>query len=110
VKDYLFASVVVRRQWAPEHRDTLVRALRALAKGTDWVYDPANKEAATEIVRQVAGLSEKGARAAYQKYVAEGKAYPGKANVNKEGLLKVMQFMRNPVLRPPRRFRSHTLT
>ncbi len=95
VKDYLFSSIVVRRQWAKDNRETLIHALRALSRATDWVYNPANKQAAVTIMKDVAGTGDEGAAAAYQDYVVDAKAFPVKGALNKRGMLKVMEFMKD---------------
>ena len=38
VPDWQFVSINVNREWAAKNRDTLVRFLRALKRGTDWLY------------------------------------------------------------------------
>ncbi len=94
VKDYQFSSVVVRRQWGRDNRDTLVRALRALSRATDWVYNPANRAMAITIMKDVAGTGDEGAVAAYQDYVVDGKAFPVKCALSRPGMLQVMEFMK----------------
>lgn len=95
VKDYLFSSIVVRKQWARDNRETLVHALRALSRATDWVYDPANKQAAVTIMKDVAGTGDDGAAAAYEDYVVVGKAFPLKCALSRPGMLKVLEFMKD---------------
>lgn len=57
VPEYPVCSGWTRRQWAHDHRDMLVRFIRAYARGSDWVTDPANREAAIELVCRRDGFS-----------------------------------------------------
>jgi ABC-type nitrate/sulfonate/bicarbonate transport system substrate-binding protein len=47
VPDWQFVSVNVNSQWAQANRDMLVRFLRAMRRGTEWLY--ANRAAASAI-------------------------------------------------------------
>jgi ABC-type nitrate/sulfonate/bicarbonate transport system substrate-binding protein len=47
VPDWQFVSVNVNSRWAAQNRDVLVRFLRAILKGTEWLY--ANRAASSEI-------------------------------------------------------------
>ena len=47
VPDWQFVSINVNSQWAAANRDVLVRFLRAMLRGTDWLY--ANRAAASAI-------------------------------------------------------------
>ena len=51
-QDYSFVVIVTTRKMLKEQPDTVRAFLRAVAKATDWWYDPANKEAA------ITGLQE----------------------------------------------------
>jgi NitT/TauT family transport system substrate-binding protein len=51
VKDTQFAGLQVLDDWAKSNEATLVRSLRALLRGAQWLYDPANKSAALRIIR-----------------------------------------------------------
>jgi ABC-type nitrate/sulfonate/bicarbonate transport system substrate-binding protein len=44
------ASVYVRRQWAQEHSDVLVRYLAATIEAERWLMSPANKRAVIELI------------------------------------------------------------
>ena len=49
LQDYQYNSWVVRRDWAASNADVLVRWLRAYAKTSRWLADPANREEAVAI-------------------------------------------------------------
>ena len=48
--DYPNTIIAVNRTWAENNRDTLVRFLRAWLKGLSWARDPANREAAINMI------------------------------------------------------------
>ncbi len=47
VPDWQFVSINVNSEWANKNRDVLVRFLRAMLRGTEWLY--ANRAAASAI-------------------------------------------------------------
>jgi len=47
---YQADGAFVRRAWAAEHADTLVRYLQAAIEGIRWAYDPRNRSAAVAIL------------------------------------------------------------
>jgi NitT/TauT family transport system substrate-binding protein len=50
VKGYGFVGVIARKDWLQKNRPTAEAYLRAIAKGIDWFYVPANREKAIEIL------------------------------------------------------------
>src|SRR5262249_7222251 len=50
VPEYPVLSGWTRRAWAEAHRDQLVRFIRAYARATDWLLDPANREQALDLI------------------------------------------------------------
>ncbi len=75
VKGYGFIGVTSRRDWLAKNGDAARAYLRAVSKGVDWLYDPANKNKAIEILmretKQERGVVEK----TYQYYVEELKPF-----------------------------------
>jgi NitT/TauT family transport system substrate-binding protein len=49
-KDYGFLVIIARPQWLQESPDQARAYLRALSRGVDWLYDPANREAAITLL------------------------------------------------------------
>jgi ABC-type nitrate/sulfonate/bicarbonate transport system substrate-binding protein len=56
VKDVQFAGLMVDASWARTHDETLVRFLRALLRGSAWLFDPANADQAKRIYATVSDL------------------------------------------------------
>jgi ABC-type nitrate/sulfonate/bicarbonate transport system substrate-binding protein len=63
VAEYPVCSGWTRRQWAHDHEDVLVRFIRAYARGSDWVLDPANREAAIGMIERRDGFTRERAAA-----------------------------------------------
>lgn len=63
VKGYGFVGTIARKDWLAANRPVVEAYLRALAKATDWLYDPAHHDRAVEILmketRQDRDVSEK---------------------------------------------------
>ncbi|HEX6513311.1 MAG TPA: ABC transporter substrate-binding protein [Chloroflexota bacterium] len=60
---YPVCSGWTRRVWAREHEDLLVRFIGAYARGSDWVLDPDNREAAIDMVCRRDGFTPERAAA-----------------------------------------------
>jgi ABC-type nitrate/sulfonate/bicarbonate transport system substrate-binding protein len=50
LKNYSFVMIGINKSWAASHRDTIVRYLASIQRAVDWLYDPANKKAAIDIL------------------------------------------------------------
>ena len=70
-KEYGFLTVLARPQWLRDNPDTARGYLRALAAGVDWLYDPANRNEAIEILAKETKLDPAIATQTYDYYVKE---------------------------------------
>lgn len=69
--NFNFINIAVRTSWAEEHRDVVVRFLRAYEKAVDWLLDPANKEGALALLaNDRVKLSREQAEATYDRFIA----------------------------------------
>ncbi len=63
VKGYGFIGVVARKDWAAKNANTVKAYLRAVARAVDWLYQPANRDRAIEVLmketKQDRAVSEK---------------------------------------------------
>ena len=66
--DAPLVSIAVQRKWATTNADTLVRFLRATAKASRWLADPANRAQAVAILVKVASTPESDAQKTYDLY------------------------------------------
>ena len=72
VKDIQYAGLLVDDGWARAHADVLVRFLRALLRGSAWLFDPANKDEAKRIYAEVADLDVAQVEAIYVDMIDHG--------------------------------------
>jgi ABC-type nitrate/sulfonate/bicarbonate transport system substrate-binding protein len=56
VKDLQYSGYLVDDGWARANEGTLLRFLRAMLRGAEWLFDPANKAEAMRIYAEVADL------------------------------------------------------
>lgn len=82
VPAYPVFSGWTRRGWAETHENLLVRFIRAFVKGSDWARDPANYEAAVEMVMRRNGVMREHAEANIRRMIP-------KAAIDPPGLARV---------------------
>ena len=70
-KEYGFLTVLARPQWLRENPDTARGYLRAMAAAVDWLYDPANRAEAVEILARETKLDPAIAMQTYNYYVGD---------------------------------------
>ena len=70
-KEYGFLTVLARPQWLRDNPDMARGYLRALAAAVDWLYDPANRNEAIEILAKETKLDPAIATQTYDYYVKE---------------------------------------
>jgi ABC-type nitrate/sulfonate/bicarbonate transport system substrate-binding protein len=63
VAEYPVCSAWTRRQWVRDHEDLVVRFIRAYARGSDWVLNPANRDAAIDMIGRRDGFTPERAAA-----------------------------------------------
>jgi ABC-type nitrate/sulfonate/bicarbonate transport system substrate-binding protein len=63
---YQGSSLMVRRSWAATHHDEVVGVIRAVIRGSDWLYDRANRPIAEALlVADIPGMTPELARKTY---------------------------------------------
>ena len=90
------------RPWLVEHRELVVRFIRAWAAATDWLLAPANREETIALVMEKEKLTRAGSEDAYRKVVP-------KARINPAALRTVIELRKEmgvykPPFDPPERF------
>jgi NitT/TauT family transport system substrate-binding protein len=70
VTHYAWLSQAVRQDWARANKATLVGFIRCWIKGTRWLYEAKNKDAAIRILSKELKLEDRFARIAYDTYFA----------------------------------------
>jgi ABC-type nitrate/sulfonate/bicarbonate transport system substrate-binding protein len=90
VPDWQFVSVNASDQWASAHRETVVRLLRAIQRGTDWLY--ANRVAAARIAARELPAPLHHAERAWD-YFTSTNALTRDMSINLVGLAKVIAVL-----------------
>jgi len=90
------------RPWLLEHRELVVRFIRAWAAATDWLLAPENREETIALVMEKENLTRAGSEDAYRKVVP-------KARINPAALKTVIELRKEmgvykPPFDPPERF------
>jgi ABC-type nitrate/sulfonate/bicarbonate transport system substrate-binding protein len=93
IPDYQFTVNAVRRGWAQQNADGLVRFLRAYAKGCQWLYDPANKDEAIKILSDKLNSDEDSSQKTYDLLLIHAQAIPKAGELNMAGVQKVLDIM-----------------
>jgi len=90
------------RRWLLDHRELVVRFIRAWAAATDWLLLPGNREETVALMMDKEKLTRNAAEDAYRKVVP-------KARINPEALTRVIALRKEmgvyqPPFDPPERF------
>ena len=101
--NYLLTSFSVRRQWAAEHRDEVVRFLKAVLRARRWLEE--NKKAGAEFLAKELEIKPKLAEKGLDYYLTH-RAWEPDLNIDLEGLRTVIEIyaeqadMKGPVPSP----------
>ncbi|HZS00488.1 MAG TPA: ABC transporter substrate-binding protein [Chloroflexota bacterium] len=90
---YAYGGLLVNRDWAAEHRDTVARWLAGMLESVRWLYDPANRAEAVSILMDVAKSNEEDTQIAYGAAV-EGRTYPTDLRTTRAQLDALIELMR----------------
>jgi ABC-type nitrate/sulfonate/bicarbonate transport system substrate-binding protein len=70
VTHYAWLSQAVRQDWARSNKAALIGFIRCWIKGTRWLYEPKNKDAAIRILSKELKIENRFAQIAYDTYFA----------------------------------------
>jgi ABC-type nitrate/sulfonate/bicarbonate transport system substrate-binding protein len=110
VSAFQFQVLAVKRAWAAQHKDLVVRFVRALASSFRFIRDPNNRDQVVKAMVTVTGASEAIAQRTLALYFEPDRGVmPKHAEINMAGLAQVIAFMGEggivaPPLPPPERF------
>jgi NitT/TauT family transport system substrate-binding protein len=79
--DFGFLVILARRQWLKDKPDTGRAMLRAYSEAIDWLYDPANKARAIEILEQETRAEPQIAAQTYDYYINDLKPFAVKTAI-----------------------------
>jgi ABC-type nitrate/sulfonate/bicarbonate transport system substrate-binding protein len=91
--DYMFLSVVANSQWASQNADTMTRFVRAWSQACQWLYDPANKARATEMLAARTNVDVPLATRIYESYIEKDKVFTRDGSINVAALKGIMDLM-----------------
>ncbi len=87
------SGFAVRTLWAQTHRDLVVRFLAGFAEGVRWLYNPANRVRALQILEDSAGVTPDVAEKTYATYVLPGRLLPDVGSFSKDDFPQVMDAL-----------------
>jgi ABC-type nitrate/sulfonate/bicarbonate transport system substrate-binding protein len=91
LEHYQSGVFAASRAWAAAHRAEIVGFIRANIRAVDWVLDPANRDAAAEmLIRNMPALSADGAAGAVAKLISPRTGYTPKAGLDRAGIETVL--------------------
>ena len=86
--------------WAAEHRDALTAFARDYARAVRWLYDPANKEQAIDILVKHAQQDRKDPTEAYDYLITKLKLFGPDGDVSDQAYAKMAEGLGYFLLRP----------
>ena len=79
-----------RKAWARDHSEVLVRYIRAYIAATRWCFDPSNRRACLDLLKQHSGLDEKRAENTLATLLEPDRGLYSDAKLNIPGLSAVL--------------------
>jgi len=103
VSPYLYTVTAVRRSWAAQHEDAVVRYVRALAAAFRVIRDPQRRAAVVQAIVEMTGVPPAVAEATLALYAEPGrKVLPQRGEIEVAGIAQVIAFMaESGDLKPP---------
>jgi ABC-type nitrate/sulfonate/bicarbonate transport system substrate-binding protein len=93
LEHYAFEAVIARPEWLAEHSAAARAYLKALARGVDWLYDPANRDAAIDILAQATKTKPEVAARTYNYFFNEIKPFSRNLDVPDEDIGNVVKTL-----------------
>lgn len=83
----------VRDSWAKQNRATVVGYIRGYTDALDWLYNPANREAAIAILmKNVSNMNRQAAETSYRVLLDPADGFERRARIDLEGVRTVLQL------------------
>jgi len=92
VGPYQSDSIVVMRDWAGAHRDTVVRYIKAAVEGRRWILDPANEAEVTALIVDRLKLAPEIAAQVYTAVTDPAQGFAKVAKLDMAGLTNVLRL------------------
>lgn len=110
---FLFTTFAVQPAWARSHRDLVVAWTKAYLQGVRWLYNPANKARAIQILMQSTNANAGDAAAAYALFITKMRVFSPTGILSDEVIAPVLDALTKmgqlkPPVPPPARFYDNT--
>jgi ABC-type nitrate/sulfonate/bicarbonate transport system substrate-binding protein len=90
--DYIETPLIVNKTWAAQNRAAAVGLTQALKRAADWIYDPANKDKAIDILAAYTNVPRDVCADSYKFIVEEQKAIAPGLEVTAAGLDDIVKI------------------
>jgi ABC-type nitrate/sulfonate/bicarbonate transport system substrate-binding protein len=86
VPNFEFVGYAARPDWLRGNENTVARYIRGYGAGQRWLFDPANKERAIQVLVERTRLATEDARATYELYIERERVFPPGMRINPAGV------------------------
>jgi NitT/TauT family transport system substrate-binding protein len=94
VPEFVYTVTAARRSWAVEHKEALVRYVRAIADAFRFIRDPSRRQDTVRTIVDATGLSEASAKLTLSLYFEpERGVLPMAGEINMKGMQEVIAMM-----------------
>ena len=93
-KPYVQTPLIVNKEWAKTHREAAVGITQALKKASVWIYNPANKEKAIQILANYTKVPADVCAESYKFMIEQQKAVGHNLEVTADGLKNIIEIDR----------------
>jgi ABC-type nitrate/sulfonate/bicarbonate transport system substrate-binding protein len=94
LNDYAFVCAVARKDWGKKNPDLAKAYMRAMAKATAWLYDPANKEDAISVLAETSKQDRALITKSYDYYFGEIHPFSKGLVVEQGGMKKLLDTLK----------------
>ena len=93
LKTYQGLVAGVRQSWANQNRKAVTGYIKAYVEAVDWLYDPANRDAAIAIfLKHLPQAGQPGAEASYRVLLNPNEGFQKKALIDMDGVRTVLEL------------------
>ncbi len=93
LKTYQGLVAGVRQSWANQNRKAMTGYIKAYVEAVDWLYDPANRDAAIAIfLKNLPQAGQQGAEASYRILLNPNEGFQKKALIDMDGVRTVLEL------------------
>jgi NitT/TauT family transport system substrate-binding protein len=92
--DMPFAGISVNTNWAASHRETAKKVIDVYDKSIAWLYDPANRDEAVQILMKVSKIKQADVEQAYD-FLIKGKYFEATGKISKTRLNRLADALKS---------------